>query len=104
MLLLVLCALMGAYLGLSGRNALAAALMGGVIASATHVVLTYALGFLIAFAPNRYVARHLVEEVGLLGPSLTVVASAAIGAALVAGVLGAFVSPSDDRRQTEYPV
>lgn len=87
MLLTVISALLGAYLGLSSRNKLMAALVGAALAGAAHFVLLYASAFAVAFASDPAHVDLLFTAVGVRGYGMTYAMGSAAAAALVSGIL-----------------
>jgi hypothetical protein len=97
MLLTVICALMGAYVGLSGRSRVTAVLIAAGLATAAYYVLLYGTAFLVTFAPDPATARRMLQGWGAPGPALSTVVQAAAFSAFVSGVLLAIVSPNEGR-------
>ena len=95
MLLTVICALMGAYVGMSGRSRLTSVLIAAALAVVAYHALLYGTAFLVAFAPDPAGARRMLQGWGAPGPSLSHVVLAAASSALVTGVLLAIVSPKE---------
>ena len=87
MLLTAISALLGAYLGLSSRSAIMAALIGAGLAGGAHYVLLYASAFAIAFASEPSQVDLMFTAAGIRGYGVTIGMGSAACAALVAGIL-----------------
>jgi acetolactate synthase regulatory subunit len=93
MLLTVISALLGAYLGMSSRSRLMAALIAAALAGAAHYVLLYASAILLALAAEPAGLERVLTAVGVRGYGLTYNMGSAAAAALVAGILLGLKSP-----------
>ncbi len=93
MLLTVISALLGAYLGLSSHNKLMAALIGAALAGGAHYVLLYASAFAVVFASDPAQVDLMFTAAGVRGYGLTIGMGAAAAAALVSGILVSLTTP-----------
>lgn len=90
MLLTVLSALFGAFLGLNSRNRFLAALAAAALAGAAHFVLLYASAILLALLSHPAGLTSALAAVGLRGYGVTITMGAGASAALMSGILLGF--------------
>lgn len=88
MLLIVLSALLGAYLGSTRDSKVSAMLVSGVLAAAGHIVVAGLSTWMLGAAASQAQAQALLQFLGAWEP-LWVPVSAAFGSAAIAGLLAA---------------
>jgi hypothetical protein len=87
MLLTVISALIGAFLGMNSRNALTAALVAAALAGTGHFVLLLGSALALAFSAEPEPLFATFTAIGLRGYGLASTMGVGAAAALVAGIL-----------------
>lgn len=97
MLLVVAAALLGAYLGMNSRNRLLAALVTAALVGAAYLVFDFLAGFVISRSADRGAAMTVFNVLGVASDGLARAMAAGAAAAVISGLLSAFLEPKVER-------